>query len=68
MRRFTNFLKQSLTSTGIGRLPATSAEMSFHDALRICAGTVSRDERARSTVAPRTKVCWYSSEPSLHNQ
>lgn len=44
MRRFAKFLKDTFSVTSLQRLPATSSEMTLHDALRICDGVVQIDE------------------------
>lgn len=56
MRRIAKFLKDTLTVTNPKRLPATSFEMTLHDALRICAGRVQNHERSGSALVPQMRT------------
>ena len=49
MRRIASFLKAVLPAIDPERLPATSMEMTLHDALRICTGRMRIDEGTSST-------------------
>lgn len=68
MQRLAKFLKDLLIATDPPRLPATSSEMSLHDALRICAGHIQDGgvPELAWTASRQINVCWYRSESDLH--
>ena len=71
MQRIARFLKGALISTDPYRLPATAAETTLHDALRLCAAGPLRDAppaRRAHAGLQQVEVCRYRSELDLLEQ